>query len=941
MGISRWKLLIFAGSITILALCIVPTTPVSADNQPKMLLSGGSTLNSDEQSYLVGYLSYWNGSRTVVGAVADETKLGAYFPAGAQSGTIAVYPYSGACSNHRVDIRLQTQAGNLLRSPETVTHCGNVVLNVNLAGVPVDPSTGYKVVLFTARSLRGETNNIYRFRVGSEKATIRQVAGGVTSYEVPGVSYRTNRFGRYRVAFGSDCTVSQPTRKTITLVDQDNYYQGRAYGDPSAQGRYRGGANYTPETMTAYIIQIDPSGRGSVLPQSSYSGLSNVFTQGSGDGFRLVPHGRLYSPELRSQFSILMQPGYRYELVLENMKVSNTFQIQLPTDSIYYDKPCQSWSVRGESYVKKGSTSAQNRQGFDAQVAKPGEVLYWDHDLRNNSSQNMLSNVKVDIDHTEVPISQNPGSSGNILPSPGPNGWVGRGNANELFYKRYNVSLRNQPGRLVSQNDVGKRLCQRVSWIPGSWSNSSWAVSQWACATVPYNYSLTPNITLSSSSINEGETRVGGIAASVANSGPTKSNPANYAVIRFVVRGDQSTHIAAGDSVVVPDDPRAPGNLIGDWPCEIARQIRNRSGLNIDSTDCSGGGLPVNGGGTVVQTGGMSIAIAGGSNDITGLNITTGDRVCYTTIVSTYSPSVGTNTFRYAQPACLNVAKKPKVQFWGGDVRSGVDVTTAMTYRHPAYFGSWAEYAIMASGTVQSSSGAGLSSTNSGREGLVGAAPQVYNALTFANTPNLGGFNTLSTVAPPGIIGASSPLGSSTVKLSGLASGVYTHGGNVTIDGGELAAGRRIVIRSGGTVVISGNITYSGDSHSTATSVPQLIIIAQNIIVKDSVTEISGWLIAQGSGNNGYISTCNAVLNPGEYVSDLSSKVCDKILKVNGPLVANRLYLRRTHGANMDHPGLPAEILNLRPDVYIASYGATLNSGAIKTTYLRELPPRF
>lgn len=273
-----------------------------------------------------------------------------------------------------------------------------------------------------------------------------------------------------------------------------------------------------------------------------------------------------------------------------------------------------------------------------------------------------------------------------------------------------------------------------------------------------------------------------------------------------------------------------------------------------------------------------------------------------------------------------------------------IAMTYTMDRTYQSTYGSWGEYGIAAKDKVISSSGAGLSSGYAGRDGVSTAG---YNKLTFANTPTFGNFTKNSLVlggfTTPSVRGNRGRI-SGSVDVNNLSTGEYM-AGNVTLSGTTLGTGKSVVIRSSGTVKISGNLLYEATSDTTR--LPQLIIYAENIIIEPDVSEVNAWLITR---DKGYVSTCGSIVNMTSWLSGLSSSQCNKQLRVNGPIMAGSLFLRRTYGGrhssparnddNM-HPGTPAEVLNLRADAYIWAYNNYRGSGAIRTMNVKELPPRY
>lgn len=555
------------------------------------------------------------------------------------------------------------------------------------------------------------------------------------------------------------------------------------------------------------------------------------------------------------------------------------------------------WYIDGQSQVRVGSSGAWKGYGGDV---KPGDRLWWRHTLRNEGPDDMDISVGYGI---------NPGDDS-------PRGsWQGRRNQTTTINGKTNYQ--------VTQNDVDKYLCESIWWEPNSWEDGGTGESDEACVFVPYNYSLTPSISVPNESIQEGVTHIDNIISNIDNSGPTKSREANYAVVRFIVRGDETTNIAGGDNI--------GSSGAGGWACGVVDALRGRTGLNLDVASCAGGELVSRTGEVVPYPGGVGHSFS--SNDISGLDLVKGDRLCYMTMVNNYDPNVGSGLYRYSKPACIRVNKRPKVQFWGADVRSVGQVRTSRLTVTGNTYGAWAEYAILSGQSVVSSSGAGLSSGEAGRPGV--GTELSYNKLTFSNdeSPNFGSFGSIAPSVIPSFAGTETPI-ESEISVGDISSGNYRQIGNLVVNGGNVSPGKRLVISSGGTVTIRSNITYDNTTYSSFHDLPQVIIIARDIVIAPEVTDVDAWLIAQ----SGYISTCGAI-NVASWLENITD--CSQQLRINGPVVANRLYLKRTYGSERGILSAPAEIINTRPDVYMWGYSQSVDSGAIRTMYSRELPPRF
>jgi hypothetical protein len=199
-------------------------------------------------------------------------------------------------------------------------------------------------------------------------------------------------------------------------------------------------------------------------------------------------------------------------------------------------------------------------------------------------------------------------------------------------------------------------------------------------------------------------------------------------------------------------------------------------------------------------------------------------------------------------------------------------------------------------------------------------------------------------------INASTPINgvpSGSLNVDSLETGVHAYAGDISLAGTTLQQGKWVVIRSTGTVTITGNLQYTGDTLKENADIPQLIIIANRINIDPSVTRVDGWLVAKSTGaadSGGIIDTCTL---PGGYTNDkhttgLTGKNCSEVLTVNGPVMAEKLWLRRTGGSGTGgNSGDPAEIFNLRADAYLWAQSRVTGSSRIQTTYTKEMAPRF
>ena len=350
-------------------------------------------------------------------------------------------------------------------------------------------------------------------------------------------------------------------------------------------------------------------------------------------------------------------------------------------------------------------------------------------------------------------------------------------------------------------------------------------------------------------------------------------------------------------------------------------------------------------------------------------NYPLGTKVCFT--LSVWSKdntdlNVANQVWAHSAPACLIVARSPNVQIHGGDLKIGQKfadvagvvppasatghISTRVVGASKKTFGSWIEYGMFTTNEVV---GVGSGSAYGGG-GLDSYTNCRANPITFANTATtnacangdkLGKFDYKGSVIPN--VAAQFPVTKLTLQIGAndlmdqSKQGTFTADGDISLNGGMLNPKRLVVINApNSTVTINVDMKYSPGPYNSIMELPQLIIIAKNIIIKDNVKQIDGWLIAKGStiGTDGKINTCASV---GEN-APLTATVCTTPLVINGPVMAQKLFLRRTPGggAGVD-ASTAAETINLRSDAYLWGMAHNANSGRLTTVYETELPPRY
>jgi hypothetical protein len=611
------------------------------------------------------------------------------------------------------------------------------------------------------------------------------------------------------------------------------------------------------------------------------------------------------------------------------------------------------WTIAAESYIKKVGPSAPSNSetGYNTAniTAIPGDRINFKHEITARSA-NIDKRVYYTIRSTGFPSSF--GQSPPILI----NGDVGPTIAKDslfVHFGNYSGADSRFMAHTVTQDDVGKDLCQRIEWQPLAWNNSGAGASQYRCVSVPYNYTLTPSVSSDASSVVESQQEVT-VRPIISNPGPTKSPSVAWRLTRIVV--------SPGGTV-----PNPSGGESATDPC--GSYFRN------STTSCS----VVASGSSVVSVSGLNLPNY--TDRIEDFAI--GTRICYGLSVRPFSQNSSQWMHSAPSDTCAVVGKKPKVQVWGGDllvgrIFTGSSLPTSISLVEASIstkseatpgseainYGSWIEYGIFAPNYVNGvASGSGLNggsvNSQSGWSKLTFSNDQTNSSVEPCASGAIpyGCFPTQSSSLPDVVsnfpVSASTPRITGAVSTDVLPSGLSTvnDGDNIVIEltGGTINRGKWHVINApNATVNVTGDIVYTTDILNDASEIPQLVIIAKDINIAGNVRQVDAWLVAAGGsvvtcsdrGTARDLRTVSVTSMPNAY--KLAGRDCVNTLFINGPVIAESLWLRRTAGSGVaDASGDPSEVINLRPDAYLWAAEISKRTPRAQTVFILENAPRL
>lgn len=448
-----------------------------------------------------------------------------------------------------------------------------------------------------------------------------------------------------------------------------------------------------------------------------------------------------------------------------------------------------------------------------------------------------------------------------------------------------------------------------------------------SCAEIAYVYNLVPSVTIDGNTVSTVVTQGERLPNQKDAPGFTVSKKTQWQVSQFYL----STNQKPSDKMTTYDGSLFFGlNTVCNYlerqykakknSCKVVAKNRpsglldpNDTIFNPDGSFKSGSSLPDN----------LSVPN----------NIPAGYKVCYSLSVRSYAPYLEDalrplGIWRNSKVECTGGSKKPKIQILGDDVRAGGKIVTSLTsvQDQNKTFGSWGEYASYSGDdTIGFGSASGL------KGGVSLTDTQfTWSRLTFANTRDPYGhfFDTHNSLRSAKEVG------------DYFRQYADTHGtvDNLTVrhdlpddDSLNPVGKSKTIIVIGDTIKIKHDITYTSENLRSLDDIPQVVIVAKNIVIDEGVKRIDAWLVADDS-----IDTCQ--LNG----RNLTMNICNEQLKINGPVVTNHMWLNRTYGSDGDSPEEPAEIFNNNGTAYLwAKNLFRSGTNSLISTYQTDLPPRL
>lgn len=308
----------------------------------------------------------------------------------------------------------------------------------------------------------------------------------------------------------------------------------------------------------------------------------------------------------------------------------------------------------------------------------------------------------------------------------------------------------------------------------------------------------------------------------------------------------------------------------------------------------------------------------------------------------------GSEKWRVSKPSCVEIAKKPSLQIWGGGLYSNGNVSTSVAKKGDlkgvdlkgkvAVFGSWAETSIVSNGMINGlASGAATGYPNSSDEAGGSLEDPESDSTAFCDIrspmtipSSACGSGSISDIMNSGGLPFGNIGGVEESELEKRVAEILAKLENIDSSVVNLE-------KTDGDYIISENITISDGGYSSIAEIPKNIFVAKNIYINCNVTRIDAILIAEG-----VVKTCADVDD-----SDVDNESRLTQLKINGMIIADSFVPGRTYGASTGrYSTIPAEIINYDSSIYFlglfdSNGGSGSSSKDLETVYIQELPPRL
>lgn len=626
-------------------------------------------------------------------------------------------------------------------------------------------------------------------------------------------------------------------------------------------------------------------------------------------------------------------------------------------------------------------------------TARPGDLLRWDHYLRNDGKEEIDRNMTVHIDLMTRPKRGQFSESrfridwgwppqdfaeyrfGSGIP-PQPGGGMPFFDTPSLLRRNDWNARRLVDNYHVTQNDVSNYVCGRVAWLPHTPDDGGWGHSTAACAYIPYHYpgcpegdpSCTPNNCTMRGDCPGGTPVKRGVKPSVSaqpatveaggtatftynlnNAGPTKSKDLHYQAYTFILRS------GAG----LPDNSPRTVAYPMSWGA-VGCGGRHVGWGDYRDGKCAGGisgNTVVYPGKDVKMTRQYQVADLGAERWLAQ----PGDKICsYLALDQRWNVynDVDSRTFVASNIACVTITKKPSLQLIGSDsyAKYGFTGSDVMENMVPGTDkrGSYSQYGLLTGDKngVTSFGSAGYTTADDKYRSLA-------CKLSYANTGNvqddckdLSGLLAAGlsrSLSMPSPTNATPLTGGSNIDLDGL-SGSYYRNGNLTISASILQPSQHITIFVDGDVTIDGNINtkdWSTTKYTKLSEIPSFTIKANNIKVEPWVALITGTYVATD-----HFESCKDANNPAD-LGMLPNSKCQSKLKINGAIVSggSPAFLRTFGAGNMPEDdqwdtkkiSSTAEWINYTPNLWLTtSNGSSGNQlEGLTTTQVTNLPVRY